>query len=529
MNRQSTLLVNIVLVALSSCRFPCIDVFVTFVAAEQAWFRFEGLPAFAHTIIIVVNCAVKMMSQFHHPTISSGAPNIMKASSSQHIISSGYRPKKMHSNRWGLAAVLLLAKANAATLWHQRENFKEFYNNHRSHTDGIFGERTAGKPGFYLLNGGGQDTESCVGSDTIPARAAQPHKHFVPRFSRLSKRIPSRPVDCCSECHECMSHESLLAFNCPRTLLSVRGGHSHHHSPATQGVAETAAAAVAAVTPYGIPLNAWKVIFQAMLTTINVVCWLVPLRSKQITDNKLALSLANAFSGGVFLSLAFGHLIPECIHGFQHAGGEVNEALPYMIVLAGYLLIFFVEKVAFDAHEIMHNMEAGGHAHTHGENGKTLERQESGGGRGAVILLGALAVHSILEMTALGLANTFGDSALLSLSIALHQPAESIALLVAFLKSGMPKPDIVKYLSIFSCMGPVGVAIGMAVNSFATPVVDATMLAIVAGTFVYVGATEVIPEEWEDPEHKWKKFFSLIGGIVSIFAITQYTMTLESS
>ena len=450
----------------------------------------------------------------------------MKASSYQHIISSRSRRKKMHSNRWGLAAVLLLAKANAATLWHQRDNFKEFYNSHRGHTDGIFGERTGGKPGFYSLNGGGQDAESCLGGDAItrPARASQSMKRFVPRFSRLSKRIPSRPVDCCSECHECMSHESLLAYNCPRTLLSVRGGHSHHHSPATQGLADTAAAAVSAVTPYGIPLNAWKVIFQAMLTTINVVCWLVPLRSKQITENKLALSLANAFSGGVFLSLAFGHLIPECIHGFQHAGGEVNEALPYMIVLAGYLLIFFVEKVAFDAHEIMHNMEQGGHSH-----GKENGEKESSGGRGAVILLGALAVHSILEMTALGLADTFGDSALLSLSIALHQPAESIALLVAFLKSGMPKPDIVKYLSIFSCMGPIGVAIGMAVNSFATPVVDATMLAVVAGTFVYVGATEVIPEEWEDPENKWKKFFSLIGGIVSIFAITQYTMTLESS
>jgi len=66
-----------------------------------------------------------------------------------------------------------------------------------------------------------------------------------------------------------------------------------------------------------------------------------------------------------------------------------------------------------------------------------------------VILLGALAVHSVLEMTALGLADSFSDSALLSLSIALHQPAESIALLVAFLKSGMPKDEILKFLSAF--------------------------------------------------------------------------------
>ena len=107
-----------------------------------------------------------------------------------------------------------------------------------------------------------------------------------------------------------------------------------------------------------------------------------------------------------------------------------------------------------------------------------------------------------------------------------NQPAESIALLVAFLKSGMPKGEIIRFLSIFSAMGPVGVARGMAVNQFAGPLVDSVMVAVVAGTFVYVGATEVIPEEWEDSEHKWKKFAALMGGIVSILAITQYTMTL---
>ena len=76
-------------------------------------------------------------------------------------------------------------------------------------------------------------------------------------------------------------------------------------------------------------------------------------------------------------------------------------------------------------------------------------------------------------------------------------------------------------------MGPIGVGIGMVVNEFAAPIVDAIMLAVVAGTFIYVGATEVIPEEWEDQEHKWKKFFALMSGIVSIFFITQYTMSLS--
>jgi zinc transporter 1/2/3 len=90
----------------------------------------------------------------------------------------------------------------------------------------------------------------------------------------------------------------------------------------------------------------------------------------------------------------------------------------------------------------------------------------------------------------------------------------------------MPKSQIIQFLSVFSAMGPIGVALGIAVNEFAAPIVDSAMLAIVAGTFVYVGATEVIPEEWEEAEHKWKKFAALMSGIVSIFVITQYTMTL---
>ena len=311
----------------------------------------------------------------------------------------------------------------------------------------------------------------------------------------------------------------------------MRGGHMEHASTVMD-------------TPYGLPLNVWKVLFQACLTAINVACWLIPLRSQQVVDNPLALSLANAFSGGVFLALALGHLIPECLHGFP---ADWNETAPFYLVLAGYLLIFFVEKVAFDAHDILHEMQAGGeasssshhhsHSHNHGKekstsvttNGNTTPSTTaatSSTGRSAIILLGALGVHSILEMMALGLADTFRDGALLTASIALHQPAESIALLVAFLKSGLSRQEILTYLSVFSCMGPIGVALGMAVNEYAAPVVDAAMLAVVAGTFVYVGATEVIPEEWEDSQHKWKKFAALMTGIVSIAGITQYTMSL---
>ena len=380
----------------------------------------------------------------------------------------------------------------------------------------------------------------------------------------LHKRFPTTPLldddddetRCHDECSECFNP---LLRACYDSLRAIpRGGHNHHHHASTTTTTTdqlVGAMSQTTTTPYNIPLHAWKVIFQAFLTALNVLCWWLPLKSKKISENKLALSLANAFSGGVFLSLAFGHLIPECTHGFVEANVVWPEATPFLLVLLGYLLIFFVEKVAFDAHEIMHEMQ-GGHLHHHHhdaaaaaaaappkqqpQNGKhhhqdaattttatTTPAATPSSGRSAVILLGALAVHSILEMMALGLADSFGDCALLTLSISLHQPAESIALLVAFIKSGMTQGEIIRFLSIFSCMGPLGVALGMAVNEFAAPIVDSIMLAIVAGTFVYVGATEVIPEEWEDgASHKWAKFMALSTGIVSILVITQYTMSL---
>ena len=286
-------------------------------------------------------------------------------------------------------------------------------------------------------------------------------------------------------------------------------------------------------------------------------------------SHSFLLSMANAFSGGVFLSLAFGHLIPECVHGFVSTTTTIsddsihthnsNEAIPYLFVLCGYLIIFFVEKVAFShTHDLLMHPE---HVHHHHDpplvsttvpppppphhqhspmNGVSspssevvattaaapVESTPLSTGRSALILLGALAVHSILEMMALGLADTFRDCALLTISISLHQPAESIALLVAFIKSGLSESQIILFLSIFSSMGMIGVLLGMMVNEYAAPIVDSIMLAIVAGTFVYVGATEIIPEEFESSQYKWKKFMALLSGIVTILCITQYTATL---
>ena len=47
-------------------------------------------------------------------------------------------------------------------------------------------------------------------------------------------------------------------------------------------------------------------------------------------------------------------------------------------------------------------------------------------------------------------------------------------------------------------------------------------MAMTAGTFLYVGTTEIIPESFEDAVpsgEKWKRFGALVGGIGSIMLL----------
>ena len=69
-----------------------------------------------------------------------------------------------------------------------------------------------------------------------------------------------------------------------------------------------------------------KLGLMAGLTALHCACWLIPLHMKSFTENEAVMSIANSFSGGVFLSLAFGHLLPEAVHDFTRSGG--SEVVP---------------------------------------------------------------------------------------------------------------------------------------------------------------------------------------------------------
>lgn len=95
---------------------------------------------------------------------------------------------------------------------------------------------------------------------------------------------------------------------------------------------------------------------------------MIPVKSKSFRESPKILGVANAFSGGVFLAIALIHIVPEQMEKYNGlaAKGAIGHGLgefplPFLLVVAGYTFILIIDKVLFDAHDILDN-------HQHGEN-----------------------------------------------------------------------------------------------------------------------------------------------------------------
>lgn len=282
---------------------------------------------------------------------------------------------------------------------------------------------------------------------------------------------------------------------------------------------------------------------------------LMPYYIKSCRQSTKFLSISNAFSGGLFLGIGLLHVLPESAEKL-----EEYKSFPWAYVCAflSYALIFFVEKVAFDSHSLLHGH---GHDHHHDRNPKisisplggldsqrqtTTEEakdqylvtketenndnendelnehehegeemhQEHAHSITPYVLLLALGFHGFFEGMALGIQSEINDTLSLFLAIAAHKWAASLTLGISFIKINIPIKQLIIMISIFGLIGPFGIAFGLILSSEANDVVQGLFLGISVGTFIYIACTEVLVEEFENQNFKYLKFLMfMVGGI----------------
>jgi len=128
-------------------------------------------------------------------------------------------------------------------------------------------------------------------------------------------------------------------------------------------------------------LVAAKLIFMSGVFIMAFVSGILPSAVPWCKKRTKILGIANAFSAGVFLAIAFLHIMPEASEGYteylesneeeheeheedeEESGGHNHSGefpLPFAMVFLGYALILLVDKVVFDTHSLV-----GQHAHGH--------------------------------------------------------------------------------------------------------------------------------------------------------------------
>ena len=246
---------------------------------------------------------------------------------------------------------------------------------------------------------------------------------------------------------------------------------------------------------------------------------LLPLAFRNFIRAEWIMSICNAFSGGVFLTAGLTHILPHVVE----SSAEVDHGdypLPYVLVILGYMLVFLVERVIFhthghslddhDTHGHSHSHDTHGHSHSHASDKKPPSSANDESSTplvnddthhtikflNSMVILLAISLHAVLAGITLGVQGERSNVITIAVAICSHKAPAAFSIGAKFLRDGMPVKLVLPLIGAFSLVTPVGIGIGICIGS-AKPVLRLILEGLAAGTFIYVGATEITTDEFE--------------------------------
>lgn len=230
-------------------------------------------------------------------------------------------------------------------------------------------------------------------------------------------------------------------------------------------------------------------------------------------NSRRLFSLGNAFAAGVFLAAGLLHMLPDAHEGFKKFG---DFPWAYLGCAIGFSMILFLERVVLQGHNaVTDSMEKHSEKHEH-----LLSLH-------LYVLTMILSVHSLIAGIALGTESNLKHSAVILFAILAHKGSASFALSINLLKEGASKRIIVRIITFFCFMTPIGIILGMLINSALSgsvqQIVTASFDALAAGTFLYVAILGIAHEEFSENQDKLLKFIMMCIGIAIMAIVAIWT------
>lgn len=215
---------------------------------------------------------------------------------------------------------------------------------------------------------------------------------------------------------------------------------------------------------------------------------LIPLLVKKASENLLKLFVS--LGAGLLLGMALLHMVPE-------ASELIPESFGFWF-LAGFVLLLILERFA-----MVHACE---------EEGCDYHSV------GTAAFVG-LTVHGIIEGLALAssiIATTLAPIVLLAILI--HKAPAAFALTSILKLADKTNRQIVFFIIGIALSSPIGMAVAYTLfRTESAPSTVGILLALSAGTFLYISACDLVPELHRTDKEKFKRLTAFILGIGIIF------------
>ena len=205
-----------------------------------------------------------------------------------------------------------------------------------------------------------------------------------------------------------------------------------------------------------------------------------------------------ALSGGVVVGVAFFDVLPEAFDNLgnaQHVGW-----------LAGLgFLVFFVAARAL----VLHHRDDDELAHSHHQIGAL----------GAA----ALSIHSFIDGLGIGFAFHVSNATgfLVFLAVVSHDFADGLNTVSFVLRQGSDRSAALRWLAIDALAPLFGAIVGASVGISAHKL--GVLLALYAGFFLSMGATDLLPEAHTHPS--WRRIGLTVTGVAATAAIVWIATT----
>jgi ZIP family zinc transporter len=205
-----------------------------------------------------------------------------------------------------------------------------------------------------------------------------------------------------------------------------------------------------------------------------------------------SLQSAIALSGGIVVAVALFDLLPEAFD----AVGDARR----VTTLAGAGFVLFLVAHRF---LVLHHRDEPEQAQAHGQVG--------------VLSAAALGLHSFTDGLAIGLA--FGlnteTGILVLLAVISHDFADGINAVTFILRQGGTRDVALRWLVIVAVAPLFGAVVGSAVDI--SEYTLGHLLAVYAGIFLYIGATDLLPEAHE--HSSVRRLGVTIAGFAGVFVV----------